>query len=91
MLKNKLSLSIDLSNRKYRMITTEVIIVIMIVALSQAIAYYFPIEEPLREFGNDYWLYMLLALVEVVLIGAMFFVSGYWYSEWRVDKKCLDS
>lgn len=73
------------------MITTEVIIVIMIVALSQAIAYYFPIEEPLREFGNDYWLYMLLALVEVVLIGAMFFVSGYWYSEWRVDKKCLDS
>lgn len=86
MLKNKLNLEINLSNRKYRMIASELLLVVLIVVLSQIIAFYFPIEEPLREFGNSYWLYMLLALIEVVLIGAMFFLVGLWYAEWRYDK-----
>ena len=91
MLKNKLSVQINLSNRKYKMIASELLLVVLIVVLSQIISSLFPIEEPLREFGNDYWLYMLLALVEMILIGAMFFISGVWYTNWKVDRRCLDS
>ena len=84
--RNKIKFNIDLSSRKYRMITIELFLVIAIIALSQVIATFFPIEEPLRDFGNNYWFYMLLALVEVILIGLMFFIVGVWYSEWRHDK-----
>lgn len=84
---NKIRFEINLSNRKYKMIVSELLLVLLIVVLSQIIAFYFPIEEPLREFGNDYWLYMLLALIEVVLIGLIFFVAGIWFTEWRSDRR----
>jgi len=82
----RIKFNIDFSSRKYRMITMELFLVIAIITLSQIIATFFPMEEPLRDFGNDYWLCMLLVLVEVILIGLMFFVIGIWYSEWRYDK-----
>jgi len=82
----KVKFEINLANRKYKMIVSELLLVLLIVVLSQIIATWFPIEEPLREFGNDYWLYMLLALIEVILIGLMFFVAGSWYAQWRFEK-----
>ena len=53
MLKNKLNLQFNLSNRKYKMIASELVLVALIVVLSQIISFYFPIEEPLREFGKS--------------------------------------
>lgn len=86
MLKNKLSFEFNFSNRKYKMFGYEMMLVVTIIALSQLITTMFPIEEPLREFDGDYWLYMLMALVEVVLIGLMFFTGGIWFNQWRTDK-----
>ncbi len=76
----------DFSNRKYKMIGLELLICFLIVVINQIIMLYWPIEEPLRTFTDDYWLYMLFALFEVLLIGLIAFVLGVWYSQWRIDK-----
>jgi len=79
-------LTINLSNRKYKMMALELVILCLIVILSQVIVFFWPLEEPLRQFDGDYWLYMLLAFAELLLIGAMFFILGIWYMQWRFDK-----
>lgn len=76
---------LNFSNRKYKMIGLEIFILFLVAVLSQIIMFYWPVEEPLRTFTNDYWLYMLLALIELLLIGLMAFVLGVWHTKWRYD------
>ena len=76
----------NLSNRKYRMIGIELLIFFLIMVLSQIIASLWPMEEPLRTFNNDYWMYMLAAFIEVILICLMAFIGGIWFNQWRIDK-----
>lgn len=68
------------------MIGIELVIFFLIMVLSQIIASLWPMEEPLRTFNNDYWMYMLAAFIEVILICSMAFIGGIWFTKWRIDK-----
>ena len=59
---------------------------ILFIALYNGITVIFPLTtEPIRNFDNDYWLYMLLMLIDLALLAAMFFIAGMWFNDWRRD------
>jgi len=80
-----LSVGFNFSNRKYKMIGLEMLIFVLIIVVSQILMINWPTNEPLSARVANYELYMLLALLEVILICAMTFVLGIWFTKWRFD------
>jgi len=79
-------LQFNFANRKYRMLFWEFWLFILFIALYNGITVIFPLTtEPIRNFDNDYWLYMLLMLIDLALLAAMFFIAGMWFNDWRRD------
>ena len=86
----KPKLDVNWHARKYRMIALEGILFLLLLFWVNAINTLFPTTtEVVRE--GDPTLYFYLSLLGIVLLGAMFFVGGYWIANWRHDKNGLET
>lgn len=91
MKKRTLAIHIDFRQRKYRMILGEICLLIVFLALNHSIGVMFPIvSETVQETEPWYGLYLFLALLDIVLLGAMFFVSGLWFAFWYSEREVED-
>ncbi|MFX0087785.1 MAG: hypothetical protein ACFFAU_19190 [Candidatus Hodarchaeota archaeon] len=79
---------LNFHSRKYRILLGEIVIFILFITLFNVIETLFPVTtESIRAVSNaDYWLYYLLLMIDLGLFGAMFFIIGIWFNDWRRDR-----
>lgn len=81
-------IKLSFQSRKYRMILVEILLFGSLMILTMVINALFPVvSETIR--GNESWvgLYFILALWELFIFGAMFFVAGAWFTLWISERK----
>lgn len=78
-------------NRKRKLVFLELVLFFFILGLNELLKLIIPIAQwPLKTTDENYWVFMLFACCEAILIGLMVLLGVlgvFWLVEWLRDKK----
>lgn len=80
----------NLQARKYKMIAGEIILLVLFLLGYSFTMSLFPIVETVVTKDlmstQEYSVYMLLMLLDLIFFVGMFFLGGIWFEKWRSEK-----